>query len=138
MGVIDRIVNPSSTVFRRFPWWSFGIDLVLVLVFVLIGRRSHAESDAFVGVLTTAWPFACGLVIGWLGIVGFRWPFVTLHSGVVIWVATVFVGMLLRDSSGQGVAVSFVIVATIVLGVFLLGWRALAITLAKRRQRTAA
>ena len=45
-----------------------------------------------------------------------------------IWVATVAVGMVLRSLTGQGVAVSFVVVASVVLGVLLLGsrlvWRA--------------
>ncbi|BDZ49907.1 hypothetical protein GCM10025867_21480 [Frondihabitans sucicola] len=121
------------SLFSKTPWWAFLFDLVLVLAFVLIGRRSHDESDALTGILTTAWPFVSGLVIGWLSLIGVRWPFVTLPSGAVILVATVFLGMLLRHGSGQGVAVSFVIVATVVLGVFLVGWRALAILLAKRR-----
>lgn len=122
-----------KTLFSKAPWWSFVIDFVLVMAFVLIGRRSHDESDALSGILTTAWPFLSGLVIGWLGLVGFRWPFVTVISGALVAFATVFVGMLLRSSTDQGVAVSFVIVAVIVLGVFLIGWRALAILLAKRR-----
>jgi hypothetical protein len=41
--------------------------------------------------------------------------------------------MLLRILSSQGVQWSFVIVTTIVLGVFLLGWRALAGLLLRRR-----
>jgi hypothetical protein len=121
--------------FRKTPWWSFLIDLALVAAFVLIGRRSHAESDAFVGFLTTFWPFLSGLVIGWLSVVGVRWPFVTFRSGAVIWIATVIVGMLLRISSGQGVAWSFFIVALIVNAVFLIGWRALAIVVARRSRR---
>jgi hypothetical protein len=124
--------------FRKNPWWSFVIDFVLVMAFVLIGRRSHDESDTFVGLLTTAWPFLSGLAIGWLSIVGVRWGFVTYRSGAVIWVATVVVAMLLRISSGQGIATSFVIVALIVLGVFLLGWRALALLLVKRRAKVRA
>lgn len=122
-----------KTLFSKAPWWSFLFDFVLVLAFVLIGRRSHAESDALTGILTTFWPFLSGLVIGWLAVVGFRWPFVTYLSGALIVVATVFVGMLLRHQTGQGVAVSFVIVATVVLAIFLIGWRALAILLIKRR-----
>lgn len=124
--------------FRKSPWWSFAIDFVLVMAFVLIGRRSHDESNTFVGLLTTAWPFLSGLAIGWLSIVGVRWAFVTYRSGAVIWVATVVVAMLLRISSGQGIATSFVIVALIVLGVFLLGWRALALLLVKRRAKVRA
>jgi hypothetical protein len=40
-------------------------------------------------------------------------------------VATVIVGMLLRKASSQGVAASFVVVASLVTAVLLLGWRAL-------------
>jgi hypothetical protein len=119
---------------RRSPWWAFVADLVLVVTFVLIGRRSHDESSALVGVLTTLWPFAAGLVVGWALVLvrGRSLPAVT--SGLVVWPATVVAGMVLRVVSGQGTAVSFVIVTVIVLGAFLLGWRALA-RLARRRAR---
>jgi hypothetical protein len=53
-----------KTLFSKFPWWSFLFDLVLVLAFVLIGRRTHDETDALTGILTTAWPFVSGLIIG--------------------------------------------------------------------------
>jgi hypothetical protein len=49
--------------------------------------------------------------------------------------------MLLRVASGQGIAVSFVVVAAIVLAVFLVGWRAVALLvrrLASRRRDRAA
>ena len=44
-------------------------------------------------------------------------------DGVLVWVGAVAIGMVLRHQFHQGVALSFIIVATIVLGVFLLGWR---------------
>lgn len=44
----------------------------------------------------------------------------------MVWISTVVIGMLLRKASAQGVAVSFVIVASTVTAVFLLGWRGLA------------
>lgn len=124
-----------SSPFRSWAWWAFVADFVLVLAFVLIGRRSHDESDALTGIGITLWPFLVGTVIGWLGLVGFRWPIVTIPSGALVWIATVFVGMLLRAQSGQGIAVSFVVVASIVLGVFLVGWRVLALSLLRRRAR---
>ena len=43
-----------------------------------------------------------------------------------VWVASVAGGMLLRRVTGEGTAVSFVVVATVVLGAALLGWRAVA------------
>jgi hypothetical protein len=52
---------------------------------------------------------------------------------VSAWLGTVALGMALRVVSGQGTAVSFVIVALIFLGLFLLGWRLLARLAARRR-----
>jgi Protein of unknown function (DUF3054) len=46
--------------------------------------------------------------------------------------------MLLRVATGAGTAFSFVVVATLVLGVFLLGWRALAALARRRRHRQTA
>jgi hypothetical protein len=107
-------------------WFSAAADVVLVLLFVLIGRGAHDEGLTLQGTLTTWWPFLVGLAVGWLITVAWRRPLGVLLPGAVIWVATVGVGMLLRLLSGQGIALAFVIVATITLAVFLLGWRAIA------------
>ncbi|MGC4962773.1 DUF3054 domain-containing protein [Gordonia sp. DT218] len=121
------------------------IDLVAVTVFVLIGRSSHEEGLAVVGVLQTLWPFAVGAAAGWSIAYVFShvrssdWfghdfrPEQIVPAGVVIWFCTVVVGMILRYLLHQGVAVSFIIVATISLGVFLIGWRAVAGFVARRR-----
>ncbi|MDJ0337680.1 DUF3054 domain-containing protein [Cryobacterium sp. PH31-O1] len=98
-------------------------DAVLVLAFAIIGRLSHGESLAGVGV--TYWPFLGGLIIGWLLVRAWRHPRDTVWTGLAIWIVTVAGGLLLRVASGQGVQLSFAIVTTIVLGVFLLGWRAI-------------
>ena len=108
-------------------------DLVLVLVFVLIGRSSHSEGFSLGGTLVTFWPFLVGLVVGWLATRAWRYPVRVVLPGIPIWLFTVAVGMFLRVLSGQGVEVSFVIVALIVLGVFLLGWRLIAQPFSKRR-----
>jgi hypothetical protein len=100
------------------------IDLVLVVAFVLIGRSTHGED--VLGTLNTLWPFFIGLVVGWLGMRAWLSPRRVVWTGIGIWIATVLIGMLLRVASGQGIQLSFVIVATIVLAVFLLGWRAIA------------
>ena len=110
-------------------------DLVLVLVFVLIGRGSHDEGFSIAGSLNTAWPFVVGLVTGWLVARAWRFPRGVTHPGVVIWASTAVVGVALRAISGQGVAVSFMIVTAIVLAVFLLGWRLIAAVVSRRRAR---
>ncbi|WP_378148490.1 DUF3054 domain-containing protein [Cnuibacter sp. UC19_7] len=110
-------------------------DALLVLVFVLIGRRSHDESDALLGLLTTLWPFLAGAAVGWVASLGWRRPFALLPTGVVVWASTVVVGMLLRVVSAQGVQLSFVIVTAVVLAAFLLGWRAALLLVRRVRAR---
>lgn len=110
-----------------------SIDAGLALVFALIGRASHGEG--LLGVLTTWWPFVGGLAIGWLVLRAWRSPRRIVWTGIGVWLCTVAGGMLLRLASGQGVQPSFIVVATIVLGLFLLGWRAIAL-LAPRLRRT--
>ena len=78
------------------------------------------------GIAETAWPFLAGAGVGWLVSRGWRRPTALAPTGVVVWVCTVAVGMLLRRASSQGVAVSFVVVASLATAVVLLGWRAVA------------
>ncbi|PZF83706.1 DUF3054 domain-containing protein [Jiangella anatolica] len=124
-------------------WAAVAADAVLVLVFVLIGRRTHDDPLALAGVARTAWPFLAGLAVGWavtlLGAprgredAGPARPRGWLAAGVTVWAATVIVGMLLRAASGQGTAASFVVVATVVLGALLVGWRLVAALTGRRR-----
>jgi hypothetical protein len=44
----------------------------------------------------------------------------------------VVIGMLLRKATSQGTAVSFVVVASLVTAILLLGWRGAAAALARR------
>ena len=108
-----------------------GLDAAALLLFVVIGRASHGEG--LWGVLGTWWPFLAGLAVGWLVSGAWRHPLRLVWTGVIVWLVTVVVGMLLRVASGQGVQLSFVIVTVIVLGVFLLGWRAIALLVQRRR-----
>lgn len=102
------------------------LDVVLVVVFAAVGRRSHAEGLDVAGVLRTALPFLVGTAAGWLlaSVVVDGGPR-SLAYGAVVVVSTVAVGMVLRAVAAQGVALSFVVVATVVLSVLLLGWRLL-------------
>ena len=101
-------------------------DVVCVIVFCTIGRRSHAEGLTVAGVAHTAWPFLVGAGVGWLLIGGWRRPFTVIPTGLVVWVCTVVVGMLLRKATSAGVSASFVVVASLSTAVLLLGWRAAA------------
>lgn len=116
------------------------VDVVLVIVFCAIGRRSHDEANALTGLLTTAWPFLGGLALGWIANEALyrnkSLPASVVPAGIVIWLCTLVGGMLLRVVSGQGTALSFILVAATVLGVFLLGWRAVYSAVERRRAVT--
>jgi peptidoglycan/LPS O-acetylase OafA/YrhL len=98
-------------------------DIVCVIVFCAIGRRSHAEGLTVAGIAHTAWPFLAGAGVGWLLIRGWRRPFTVIPTGLVVWVCTVVVGMVLRKVTSAGVSTSFVVVASLSTAVLLLGWR---------------
>ena len=125
--------RPATTVLRR-PAVAALLDAVLVVVFAAVGRASHAEANPVVGALTTAWPFLVGTLVGWVvvRVLRGRWP-VEVGPGITVWFSTVLFGMLLRHLTGAGTAVSFVVVASVVLAAFLLGWRAVAAFVARRR-----
>jgi len=109
-----------------------ALDTAIVVAFVAIGRRNHDEGEALAGVAETAAPFLIALAVAWV-----VWR-VWLHpdqlgTGVRVWATTVALGMLLRNLVfDDGTATSFVIVATAFLGIFLLGWRAVANLLRRR------
>jgi hypothetical protein len=106
---------------------AFALDVVFVVVFAVVGRASHQETNPVLGMLLTAWPFLVGLAAGWalVRMLSHRWA-LEVGTGVSVVLVTVVVGMLLRALTGQGTAPSFVLVATLVLAALLLGWRAVA------------
>ena len=122
-------------------WWrrpvaALSLDVLLVVVFAAVGRASHDETNPVVGALWTAWPFLVGTAVGWLVVRVMRrtWP-LDVAPGVTVWFATVAVGMVLRQAVGSGTAPSFVVVASLVLALFLLGWRALGGYAVRRAER---
>jgi hypothetical protein len=102
------------------------IDVCCVLLFVIIGRASHAKGESMAGIASTAWPFLAGLACGWLGARAWRRPLGLFPAGAGAWLGTVAAGMALRVAAGQGTAVAFIGVALAFLGLFLLGWRLVA------------
>lgn len=114
------------------PAW-LAVDVIGVLVFCAVGRRSHDQGLNVTGIAVTAWPFLTGTVVGWLISRGWRRPTAVAPTGVTVWLSTVVIGMLLRKATSAGVAASFVVVATTVTALLLLGWR-VAAGLALRRR----
>lgn len=114
------------------------MDLVSVVVFVGVGRRSHDESGSvFAGTAKVAAPFLIALAAGWLVARGWRSP-TTLGTVSVVWIVTVSLGMVLRHwVFDRGTAASFIVVATIVTFVLLFGWRAVANVVLRRRASSA-
>lgn len=112
-------------------WQALLLDAVLIVVFAAIGRANHGEAVS--GMLGTAWPFLLGAGAGWLLVYqGSRRTAVEVGPGITVWACTLVVGMLLRAITGAGTAFSFVVVATLVLGVLLVGWRVGATVWARR------
>lgn len=106
--------------------YAVALDLVLVIAFAALGRRSHEHGVTLAGVLQTAWPFLVGAAAGWLLGLVVRLEPATWQFGAVVVAATVVVGMLLRQLTGAGTAWSFVAVASLVLSLLLVGWRLVA------------
>jgi FtsH-binding integral membrane protein len=115
-------------------WVAGLVDLCCVLLFVIIGRASHAKGETLAGIASTAWPFLAGLAIGWLAARAWRRPAALWPAGVGAWLGTVAFGMVLRVVSGQGTAVAFVLVALAFLGLSALGWRLVFAFLRRGRQ----
>jgi hypothetical protein len=134
------VSTPTSPT-RTSGWLAAVIDVVLLVVFALIGRLSHGEGVTPWTLWVTAYPFLAGWAIAYVTTGAWSRPLALWPTGGVAWILTVFVGMLIRVASGQGVEdgnplpLSFLIVATIVTGVFLLGWRLIARPLVRRTAR---
>jgi hypothetical protein len=109
----------------RSHWAGAAIDACCVLMFVVIGRASHAKGETVGGIASTAWPFLTALAVGWVVSRGWRKPLALVPTGVTAWLVTVMLGMAARAVSGQPAPAAFIIVALAFLGLFLLGWRIL-------------
>jgi ribose/xylose/arabinose/galactoside ABC-type transport system permease subunit len=113
-----------------------AVDVLCVLLFATVGRSTHSESTDLTGVLSTAWPFLFGCAAGPVAARLWRGP-VELGVGAIVWLCTVAGGVLLRLASGDTAQPAFVVVATVSLGVLMLGWRAGYVLIQQSRQRTA-
>jgi hypothetical protein len=111
---------------RRTVQLAAVIDVVAILAFVMLGRKSHHEDGSFVAAtLKVAAPFLIALVVGW--VVARAWTAPTsFRTGITIWLVTIVGGMLLRRFAfSKGTATPFIIVASTFTLIFLVGWRML-------------
>jgi hypothetical protein len=106
-------------------WWvALLFDAACVLLFVVLGRQSHDEGNGVLSVLNVAAPFAIGLAVAWALSPNVHRAPRSVRAGIDVWLATVVIGVLLRWFAwDRSTAFAFVVVATLFLGFFLLGWR---------------
>lgn len=107
------------------------VDLILVILFTIVGHYTHSHNFDPQGLMTTAWPFVAGLAVAWLLAAVWDRPIAPLGTGTGVWAITVLVGLLLRGITGAGgdpgeVPVTFMIVATTLNLITLVGWRLIA------------
>lgn len=108
-------------------------DIAAIVVFVAIGRRNHDEGTAVDGIASVAAPFLIALAVGWIVARAWKHP-MQIDTALIIWPITVAVGMALRNLVfDRGTALPFVIVATLVIGLFLVGWRLVAARVSRVR-----
>jgi Protein of unknown function (DUF3054) len=102
---------------------AFVFDVLALAIFVVVGRLTHGENAEFFKV--TVLPFGLGLLAGWVVGILRNFQSGSIMFGVMVWGATVFFGIGLRSFFGGDIPFSFIAVTATVLGILLVGWRAL-------------
>ena len=113
-----RITRPTA----------IAADYAAIAVFALLARAAHQSDDMpfnFTGWLSTLWPFALGVTLGWL--------IARDNKGGIIWPVTVITGLVIWGiRNGSIPHWSFIIVATTMSALLMLGWRGIAKLWAKK------
>jgi peptidoglycan/LPS O-acetylase OafA/YrhL len=114
-------------------------DVVAISVFALFARIAHQTDDMplnFAGWLSTLWPFLLGVALSWIVIVAAKWDGARLvPAGVSAWIITVVAGLgIWAARNGEFPHWSFMLVATIMSALLMLGWRAIAGSVGRRRR----
>jgi hypothetical protein len=118
--------TPRPTVRTGVVALAVVLDVVAVLAFAAGGRATHSADSPLTAVLTIAWPFLVGLVVGWVLLRAWRRPLAAWPTGLILWVTTWVVGMALRGATGEGLATAFLVVSAAFLLATLVGWRLVA------------
>ncbi|MDQ0732142.1 DUF3054 domain-containing protein [Arthrobacter sp. B1I2] len=125
----------ATTASGRTVLAAAAADVVLILAFAAIGRDAHHREEPILGVLLTAWPFLAGAAAGWILARVWRGPLSVRRAGIPVWLGSLVGGMLLRTLTGQTVVLPFVIVATLALALFLVGYRLMLAGAVRLRRR---
>ena len=105
------------------PVRHFIYDALCILALVIIGTRNHDTDTGVSGVLYVALPFWIALIVGWAITRAHRSSNATA-TGVVVWIITVALGMVLRNLVfDRGTAAAFIVVASVFLAISMNGWR---------------
>ena len=103
---------------------SVAADVAAVLLFAVVGSRSHDGGGGAGEVLMIAAPFLVGTVFGWLLSPVARMAPMSVRAGWHAWAATLVIGVLARRFVfGRGTAVPFIVITAAVLAVLIVGWR---------------
>lgn len=117
---------------------AFIADLIAIAAFALFARMAHQSDDMpfnFLGWLSTLWPFVIGVVLAWGVLALAKLDGVRVApGGVVAWIVTVVVGLAIWGvRNGAFPHWSFILVASSVSALLMLGWRAIAGVVVRRR-----
>lgn len=101
---------------------AIAADYVAIAAFALLARAAHQSDEMpfnFSGWLSTLWPFALGATLGWL--------ITRENKGGLIWIITVVTGLVIWGiRNGDIPHWSFIVVATTMCALLMLGWRGVA------------
>ncbi|MEX3632116.1 DUF3054 domain-containing protein [Rothia sp. LK2492] len=127
---------PLSSSTKQLPnqFLRLCIDVALVLIFIAIGLMSHGEDLS--DILRASAPFLTSAlsahILIW--VINTRRDLPLMAEAIIAWSITLVVGMALRISFGDTAATAFVIVSTLTLFVFLVGWRLIIIFVGRSRR----
>lgn len=109
----------SNTISKPY---AIAADYIAIAAFALLARAAHQSDDMpfnFSGWLSTLWPFALGVTLGWL--------ISRENKGGLIWIVTVVTGLVIWGiRNGDVPHWSFIVVATTMSALLMLGWRGIA------------
>ena len=101
---------------------AIAADYVAIAAFALLARAAHQSDEMpfnFSGWLSTLWPFALGVTLGWL--------ITRENKGGLIWIITVVTGLVIWGiRNGDVPHWSFIVVATTMSALLMLGGRGVA------------